>query len=223
MTTTSSIRVPGEQTPAWLGASLLAVGLASWVGAGAVAQAQPSAEVVPTREQPGPATVTSAPQEQVEQVEQVLRPGEPSDDPVVILDRPEPGREAEPCAPVVELRFAHGATGVADAEALRKIVKAADAFETRRIVVEGYASAAGPSHRNLQLSHRRARRAKAKLVAQGIDPQRITVQAFGEYRPNLGGDENRDRRVVVKIQGISSCPSRDQGQGQGQHAEEVAQ
>lgn len=215
MTTTSSIRVPGEQTPAWLGASLLAVGLASWVGAGAVAQAQPSAEVVSTRDQPGPATVTSAPQEQAPP------PKEPSDDPVVILDRPEPEREAEPCAPVVELRFAQGATGVADAEALRKIVKAANAFETRKIVVEGYASAAGPSHRNLQLSHQRARRAKAKLVAQGIDPQRITVQAFGEYRPNLSGDENRDRRVVVKIQGMPSCPSRDRDQDQ--HGEEVAQ
>ncbi len=192
-----------------MGASLLVVGLASWVSAGAVAQPEPSAEVVPSREQAAPATTPPAPEEQTPPLE------EPADDHVVILEQPEPTpqgeREAkvEPCAPVVELRFAQGATGVADAEALRRIVEAANAFENRKVVVEGYASAAGPSHRNLQLSHQRARRAKAKLVAQGIDQDRITIQAFGEYRPNLGGDENRDRRVVVKLQGMPSCPDED--------------
>ena len=86
----------------------------------------------------------------------------------------------------------------------------ADQFPDHKVVVEGYASADGSEQNNLQLSYRRATRAKATLVKHGIDDARITVQAFGEYRPNLDGDIDRDRRVIVKVQGVAACPQKEE-------------
>jgi len=197
-----SRRVVGEHTPTWACAGLLALGLGSWAAAGGIAHAGFSG----ARARVGvwaPLAVPRPP------AEGAAASATAQKDQVVIL----PAVEA--CAPVVELRFDHGAADVSDAENLREIAAAASSFKLRKVVVEGYASTTGPSHKNLKLSHRRARRAKAELVQLGVDAGRITIQAFGEYRPSLRGNESRDRRVVVRIEGVLPCVEREGAEPRG--------
>lgn len=202
--------VLGGNSPAWLGPTLLGLGLVAWTGAGAMANADvpepPAAKV---------AEVARPPANVVEDVEAPTPPATEDDDEeaIVIVDDAEPSAAAVPttpavCAPQVELMFANGESEVDRTEILRGFKATAEKFPDHKIVVEGYASADGSEQGNLQLSHRRASRAKSNLVKQGIDAARITVQAFGEYRPNLDGDIDRDRRVIVKMQGVAACPEK---------------
>ena len=190
-------RVNGGRSPAWLGPTMVAIGLVAWGGAGASAHVEPEpSEHVETQ----PVT-----QEEAETEDVVIV----SDD--VAPPHAPPEADGQPpvvdvCAPVVELNFAPGESEVARAASLDVVERAAREFPDHTIVVEGYASAEGSATANLQLSHRRAKRAKRKLVARGVGADRISVQAFGEYRPNLDGDAERDRRVVVKIEGVATCP-----------------
>jgi len=163
----------------------------------------------------------NAPEDQAEAVEAAPTPPPEADEDAIVIvddgdaaleDDAEPAGAASPtpvvCAPQVELMFANGESEVDRTEILRGFKATAEKFPDHKIVVEGYASADGTEQGNLQLSHRRATRAKSNLVKQGIEASRITVQAFGEYRPNLDGDADRDRRVIVKIQGVAACPEK---------------
>jgi|GEM_PF-1293142 len=208
-----SNRVVGGNSPAWLAPALMGLGVMAWLGAGVSAA---SADTDGTQSQSQSQTPT---------------PTAPSDDDaIVVVDEEQPADAAPtppaptqptgapqapvpqgPCAPAVELTFAVGESAV-DAEGLQTMAKIAADHPDKKIVVEGYASAAGAAGANLKLSHRRAQKAKTKLVAEGVDASRITVQAFGEYRPNLGGDEDRDRRVVMRIEGMATCPDPDTDQ-----------
>ncbi len=211
--------IAGEQSPVWLAAALLGVGVASWVGAGASAHAEwkaqpkdeskdeskdePVVSAAATVENVAPAGSAT----EVHVAESAANPLAPRPAPAEPTVVAQPVAAAEPCAPTVELQFSAGASEVADADALRTIVAAAREFEDRKVIVEGYASATGSPERNLELSHRRASKAKSKLVARGVAAKRVSVQAFGEYRPNLEGDEDRDRRVVIKLEGMPECPA----------------
>lgn len=203
--------VVGENSPAWLGPVLLGLGLVAWTGAGTMVHAGA----------PEPPTVKTADVAQPETEET-------EEDPIVIVEdgdegplptprasssssfaaTPSAATEEVACAPSVEFMFANGESDVDRADLLHGFEATAKAFPDHKIVIEGYASVDGSASGNMQLSHRRASRAEARLVKQGISAERITVQAFGEYRPNLVGDVERDRRVVVKIDGIETCPKR---------------
>ncbi|MGH1341651.1 MAG: OmpA family protein [Nannocystales bacterium] len=186
--------IAGENSPLWLSTGLVTLGLMGWLAAGVAAPTEPGETRGVRKAAPALAAVVSEP--------------EPQPQPIAKLDTPTPPKPVpEPCAPVVELQFASGSSDVADATALETILAAAERFSDRKIVVEGYASATGSPHRNLELSHRRAGRAKAKLVAAGIANKRVRVQAFGEYRPNLAGDADQDRRVLIRLEGLPSCPT----------------
>lgn len=196
-------RIVGGRSPVWLGPVLVAAGTVAWGGAGAAAHSEPA----PTE------------REVVEQSKTADVPAPPDETVVILDDAPEPPTTApqppvnaaapEPCAPSVELTFGAGQSDLDWATSLETLEGAANEFPDRKIVVEGYASAEGSARANLQLSHKRAKQAKRKLVAHGIDAARITVQAYGEYRPNLDGDVERDRRVVVKIEGVATCLDQD--------------
>lgn len=203
--------IAGEKSPVWLGAALLGVGVASWVGAGAVAHAELEGESpVPAETAAHGAAETSvdaATAALAVQPEPAAQPAPAVAPQQAAQQAAEAVEAAGPCAPSVELQFSSGATEVADADALRTIIAAAGEFDDRKVIVEGYASATGSPARNLELSHRRASKAKSKLVAGGVAAERVSVQAFGEYRPNLDGDEQRDRRVVIKFEGMPECPA----------------
>lgn len=202
--------VVGGNSPAWLGPTLLGLGLVAWTGAGAMAEtdapAPPAAKAAEVNE-PSPAADADE-GEAIVIVEDGDEAPEPDAARPAADSPPRAAAEPEVCAPIVELMFANGESEVDRTELLRGFITTAEAFPDHKIVVEGYASADGSEQGNLHLSHRRATRAKANLIKQGIDAERISVQAFGEYRPNLDGDADRDRRVVVKIQGVATCPEK---------------
>ncbi len=67
------------------------------------------------------------------------------------------------------------------------------------IVVQGHTDDVGDDASNLELSQSRALRARGYLVAQGIDPERLRAQGFGERRPvasnDSGAGRKRNRRI----------------------------
>ena len=67
-------------------------------------------------------------------------------------------------------------------------------------LIQGHASEDGSDEYNQALSERRAAFVKAKLIEMGVNPARLDVQAFGEYRPIVEEDilvsRRKSRRVV---------------------------
>lgn len=72
-----------------------------------------------------------------------------------------------------------------------------------RIRVEGHASADGDDAHNLDLSDRRAKAVRDYLVGQGIDPNKLWAQGFGEQRPiadnNTQEGREKNRRVEFHV------------------------
>lgn len=89
---------------------------------------------------------------------------------------------------------------------LRNVQRLADylnANRQRQIVVEGFTDSTGSDSYNQSLSERRAEAVRTALVRDGVDPQRITVQGYGEQYPvtSNGTPAGRamNRRVEVTI------------------------
>ena len=89
-------------------------------------------------------------------------------------------------------------------ETVDAIVEAA-ARHAVTVIVDGHADRAGADPYNRRLSERRADAVRDALVARGIDPGRIEVNAFGESRPRVatpdGLRDGRNRRVEVIVTG----------------------
>jgi hypothetical protein len=85
--------------------------------------------------------------------------------------------------------------------------------EWQRVIIEGHADVRGPDDYNLALSQRRAELARAALVKQGFDADRIDAVGYGRSRPRDPGtsDESlhRNRRVefvIVRHGAASATP-----------------
>jgi chemotaxis protein MotB len=109
-----------------------------------------------------------------------------------------------------DLLFASGAAKLAgEAQvAIRMLGDALKAFPNS-IRVEGHTDnipvAGGAFASNWELSAARAASVVHMLVESGVDPRRLSVVAFGEYRPVLPNatpdGRNANRRVVLTIEG----------------------
>ncbi len=109
-----------------------------------------------------------------------------------------------------DLLFASGAAKLAvDAQtAIRMLGEALRSFPNS-IRVEGHTDnvpvASGAFASNWELSAARAASVVHMLVDSGVDPRRLSVVAFGEYRPVLPNTtpdgRNANRRVVLTIEG----------------------
>ncbi len=70
-------------------------------------------------------------------------------------------------------------------------------------LVEGHSDGAGDPAYNLFLSGKRAMAVKTQLIAQGLDPERVRITAFGAERPvdtnETPEGRNKNRRVVIRI------------------------
>jgi len=198
--------VNAVDAPSWAGPVMLVVGTCAW-GASAWAADEP---------EPVPQEVA---------VVAIESPPPPESNPVVVVPRAADGSEAsepaeeeiiieppEPCAPTVELTFAPGKRSVAvdNDQRIEMIVATAAQWPEETIVLEGYADATGSDLVNLRLSRERAAGVRERLIRRGIDESRLVVQAFGEFRPNISGDVDRDRRVVVRVAGVAQC-EREEG------------
>jgi outer membrane protein OmpA-like peptidoglycan-associated protein len=85
------------------------------------------------------------------------------------------------------------------------------------ILLGGHSDQWGSRNYNLKLSAKRAETVKKYLVQQGIDPERITVYAYGEDFPVkkdcLESNWQADRRVDISV--WETPPTREQGIGDG--------
>lgn len=72
-----------------------------------------------------------------------------------------------------------------------------------RIRLEGHADSTGTDGYNLGLSERRANTVRKYLVSKGLEASRLSVQAYGESRPQASNDTDegraKNRRVELKI------------------------
>jgi outer membrane protein OmpA-like peptidoglycan-associated protein len=70
-----------------------------------------------------------------------------------------------------------------------------------RILIEGHADEDGSERYNMSLSMRRAQSVANFLISNGISPNRIDIQAFGESMPAVPGDDEdaraKNRRAVI--------------------------
>lgn len=75
--------------------------------------------------------------------------------------------------------------------------------ELARIRIEGHTDTQGSASYNLDLSRRRAESVRAFLVEQGVAPERLDAEGFGEQRPLVeersGADRARNRRVEFHV------------------------
>lgn len=78
-------------------------------------------------------------------------------------------------------------------------------FSEHGISVEGHTDAIGSEAANQRLSEQRAAAVRAALVAEGIDPSRVTGVGYGESRPIAGNEtpaeRAHNRRVEIVILG----------------------
>lgn len=96
------------------------------------------------------------------------------------------------------------------ADAMRKLyplVTLLKENERRDISIEGFTDSSGAESYNLNLSQERADAVRDFLVANGIDPERIKAQGYGEAKPvasnadAAGRRENRRVEVIVMREG----------------------
>lgn len=77
----------------------------------------------------------------------------------------------------------------------------------RSVIIEGYTDSSGSHAYNMALSERRAQSVQAFLLANGISPDRVTAQGFGESNPvasnstQAGRLQNRRVEVVISEEG----------------------
>jgi outer membrane protein OmpA-like peptidoglycan-associated protein len=86
-------------------------------------------------------------------------------------------------------------SSTADAR-VQAMAKTALANPEKRIVLDGHADPIGTAPYNVGLSLRRAEAVRDKLVALGVDRERIVISAYGEDAP-LGASYPLERRVSM--------------------------
>jgi outer membrane protein OmpA-like peptidoglycan-associated protein len=105
---------------------------------------------------------------------------------------------------IVAFRTGDATISEEDAARLRKVGALAGALGQVKVYVAGYADPRGPEHLNAQLSEERANAVAHVLMAAGVDPSRLEVEAHGESTSTSAeGDVDGyafDRRVVVRIE-----------------------
>lgn len=104
------------------------------------------------------------------------------------------------------------ATGSADLTAgaetrIQRLARFLEGQPGRTVRIEGYTDATGSSETNLRLSERRAESVRAALLAQGVNPTRVTTRGFGEAQPvasnstDAGRQQNRRVEIVISDDG----------------------
>lgn len=90
--------------------------------------------------------------------------------------------ESEQAYPVSEVFFAFDSARLPDdMPDLSPIVQWADENPSGTVVLDGNACSTGPATYNVRLSARRAESVRDKLVAKGVDPDRVVMAFYGEY------------------------------------------
>jgi outer membrane protein OmpA-like peptidoglycan-associated protein len=96
-------------------------------------------------------------------------------------------------------------------ERLADIGKALASAPDRHVLIEGHTDSTGPAAYNLKLSELRAASVKTVLVANGVSPDRIETQGYGETKPvadnSTPAGRSQNRRVEIIVQGPAAAPA----------------
>ena len=136
----------------------------------------------------------------------------PEPEPVVAAPIPViPGVPPEPAPAPPEARLPHfvhfgsdsselAPNSVPRITAMAKVLREREDLAVR---VEGYADVRGSELYNLRLAQRRALAVRDALIAQGVEPQNLSVVGIGETSPRADGDSAvdhaRNRRVELVV------------------------
>ena len=78
-----------------------------------------------------------------------------------------------------------------------------EAYERRRVLIEGFTDSSGPNEFNRDLSERRATSVRNALISRGITPDRVQVRGYGEQFPvasngtSAGRQQNRRVEIII--------------------------
>ncbi|MBT8304707.1 MAG: OmpA family protein [Bacteroidia bacterium] len=100
------------------------------------------------------------------------------------------------------LLFQYGKTTLrsSDKAALDEVVAIMNTYPFSKFSIEGHTdNSSGPAF-NLRLSLNRAKAVKDYLVSQGIDPDRLSAQGFGEGRPIASNSTKEGRRMNRRVE-----------------------
>jgi outer membrane protein OmpA-like peptidoglycan-associated protein len=83
-------------------------------------------------------------------------------------------------------------------------------YSTRNVLIEGHTDSVGKDDYNLALSQKRADSVRDKLLAEGIEPDRITTVGYGKKYPVASNDtsagkaQNRRVEVIILNEGVKA-------------------
>jgi OOP family OmpA-OmpF porin len=103
-----------------------------------------------------------------------------------------------------DVLFAFGKADLSP-KADRNVQKLADflkKYPNRNVLIEGHTDSIGSEEYNLNLSRKRAGSVRDKLVADGIDPGRITTVGYGKKYPAVSNDTEANRALNRRVEVI---------------------
>lgn len=117
---------------------------------------------------------------------------------------PPPPPPSQPPEPIVlqDLTFAHDSAALTGASlaTIANVYSTILDYPNHRIVLHAYTSAPGAAEYNLRLSERRGAAVRSALIQLGLDPSRITVEAYGEQNLLSHGNTEADHRVNRRVE-----------------------
>lgn len=91
---------------------------------------------------------------------------------------------------------------------LDRVVQYLEEFPDRQLRIEGHTDAIGPEPYNEELSRRRAQSVRTYLVNQGVDPQRIVTEGYGEQYPVAPNESSAGRLQNRRVEIVMLEPGR---------------
>ena len=93
------------------------------------------------------------------------------------------------------------------ARTLERVAEFLNEYPDRKVMIEGFTDNTGSDGYNEDLSDRRARAVKSKLVSSGVAAERVNTRGYGEQHPVASNDseagrlQNRRVEIVIADQG----------------------
>ena len=159
----------------------------------------------PAAPAPAPAPAPAQPQAAAPTAQETVKIVEVPVEKIVVKEVPKIVEVEKMVFPVVAFRFDSAElTELGKGQvylAAQRLKQAADLT----LVIEGHTDAAGSDEYNQKLGRRRAETVIKELVAQGVDPSRVSAMSLGESRPLIDQDTQWaravNRRVELQVKG----------------------